>query len=110
VRAGLLSQPEVIQTLNERFVCTTINSFDLLELAKKKDELAGQAARHWSYPVCLMLLNSEGKLITKLNPIKELTDIHPDTDQRPGQRFAPTAENNTRVFLKRVDDYFGKTP
>jgi hypothetical protein len=42
--------------------------------------------------------------------LQELTDVHPDTDLRPGQRHDFSAERNARVFLKHVDEHFGKTP
>ena len=108
MRAGLLSQPEVIQKINERFVCTTITYFDLKELSKGGDKLARKVAPHWSNPVSLMFFTSEGGFLTKLNPVKDFTDVHPDTDLRPGQRYDPSPENNTRLFLRHVDEYFGK--
>ncbi len=110
MRAGLLSQPEVIQKVNETFVSTTMTYFDLSRLAKGGDELAGEAVRHWSNPVSLMFFTPDGRFVTKLTQLEDLTDVHPDTDLRPGQRHDPSPERNVKVFLKHVDEYFGKAP
>jgi hypothetical protein len=67
-------------------------------------------ADHWSSPVTLMFLTPEGRFITKLTPLTDLTDVHPDTSPRPGQRKDPASHlKNTRVFLKHLDQYFGET-
>ncbi|HTU89242.1 MAG TPA: hypothetical protein VMF69_04015 [Gemmataceae bacterium] len=108
MRAGLLSQPEVIEKVNERFVSTTITIFDLGKLAQSGVELARRVHAHWSNPVSLMFLTSDGEFVTLLNPVRELTDAHPDTGLRRGQRHAPGAENNSSVFLECVNRYFGK--
>ena len=110
MRAGLLSQPEVIQTINRRFVATTITAFDLTALRKKGDELARKAAPHWSNPVSLMFFTRDGEFVTLLNPVKDFTDIHPDTDLRPGQRYNPDPGHNTQAFLDHVEKHFGKSP
>jgi hypothetical protein len=110
VRAGLLSQPEVIQRINQQFVSTTITYFDLLELKKKGDAFATKVAPHWSNPVSLMFFTTEGEFITRLNPVHDFTDIHPDTDLRPGQQYNPNPEQNVRRFLAHLDKHFGKKP
>jgi len=110
VRAGLLSQPEVIRKINERFVSTTITVFDLQKLAENGNELARKVRAHWSNPVSLMFLTQEGELVTLLTPLRDLTDLHPDTGLRRGQMHNPNVENNVRVLLKQVDECFGKTP
>lgn len=107
MRAGLLSQPQVIQTINERFVSTTITCLDAVELAKTGDVLAGKVVDHWSYPVTLIFLTSEGRFVTKLDVVKDLNSIHPDTSIRAGQRkHEASLEHNMQVFLKHVNDYF----
>lgn len=110
MRAGLLSQPEVIQRINEKFVITTITYPDLTKIAKTGDELAGKVAEHWTSPVTLLFLTPEGRFITKLSPLAELPDVHPDTSTRPGQRKDPASHlNNARLFLKHLDQHFGET-
>src|SRR5207247_4830234 len=108
--AGLLSQPEVIDTINQRFVSTTITVFDLMELGKKGDELARKVAPNLTGAVNLMFFTSEGKFIAKVNPTEELPDIHPDTSFRPNQKQDASPELNTRIFLQQVERHFGKAP
>ena len=108
MRAGLLSQPEVIQKLNERFVCTTITIFDLWNRAKSGDELAKNVETHWSNPVSLMFFKPNGEFVTLLSPTKELIDVHPDTARRPTQTRCPGPEHNTQLFLKEIEESFGK--
>jgi hypothetical protein len=111
VRAGLLSQPKVIQRINGQFVSTTITFPEMAKLAKAGDELAGKATDHWSPPVTLMFLNPEGGFLSKLDVLKNLTDVHPDTAHRPGQKKDPASlVNNTRVFLEHLDKQFGAVP
>jgi hypothetical protein len=111
VRAGLLSQPQVIRRINGQFVSTTITYPELAKMAKAGDELAGKAADHWSPPVTLMFLTPEGRFVTKLDVLRNLTDVHPDTANRPGQKKDPASlSNNTRVFLEHLDQHFGEAP
>jgi hypothetical protein len=110
MRAGLLSEPQVIQTINDRFVSTTFTYDDVKKRAKTTDELAGAVAAQFLGPVELLFFSPEGRFITKLTSVQDFTDIHPDTDIRPGQRYNRSPERNVRVFLKHVDAYFGKTP
>ena len=58
----------------------------------------------------LATLSHSAVLALELNPVKELPDIHPDTDFRPGQNYCPSPEHNMQIFLSYVDAYFGKTP
>ena len=109
MRAGLLSEPQVIQKIKERFVSTTITYADLKESVKTRDELAREVAAQFLGPVELMFLTPEGRFVTKLTSVQDF-DLHPDTDLRPGQRYNPSPERNMRVFLNHVDKYFGKTP
>jgi hypothetical protein len=110
VRAGLLSQPEVIQAINARFVSTTLTYSELTGFAKSGDELAGIVSANWSSPVSLMFLTPEGRFVSKLSPLKDLTDVHPDTSPRPGQNKSPSAEQNTRIFLSHLAQQFGASP
>lgn len=110
MRAGLLSQPQVIKKINERFVSTTITYYDLQEIEKKGDKLASEIVTNWSNPVTLMFLTPEGRYITKLSVLEQLNSIHPDTTFRPGQKRDANSEENMRLFLKHVDQHFGKAP
>lgn len=110
MRAGLLSQPEVIETVNERFVSTTISLADLMELAKADDVLANVVAFNFTNPVTVMFLSEKGRFISKLTVLDELNDVHPDTTFRPGQRQNASPDRNTQAFLRHVNQYFGKSP
>ncbi len=110
MRAGLLSELDVIHKINERFVSTTITFADLKKIAKKGDELGRAVAAQFLGPVELMFFTPECRFITKLCAVQDFTEIHPDTDIRPGQSYCPSPEHNAQVFLKRVDDFFGDTP
>jgi hypothetical protein len=100
----------VIQTINDRFVCTTITLSELKKIVKSQDDLAMEVAASFFGPVEMIFLSSEGHYVTKLTVVNDLTDIHPDTDIRAGQRRDASPERNMAVFLKRVEDHFGKTP
>jgi hypothetical protein len=110
VRAGLLSQPQVIQRINETFVSTSITYPELAKMVKAGDEFAGKVAAHWFSPVTLIFLTTEGRFITRLSPLAELCEVHPDTSPRPGQMKDPESHlQNTKVFLKHLDEHFGAT-
>jgi hypothetical protein len=101
----------LIQTINERFVSTTVTSLDLMEIVKTRDPFANEVAANFSNPVTLMFLSAEGRFISSLNTSTDLTDIHPDTSLRAGQRLdIASPERNLRVFLKHVEQHFGTTP
>jgi hypothetical protein len=77
-------------------------------MAKTGDELAHTVAEHFLGPVELLFLTSEGRFVTKLTSVQDLTDIHPDTDFRPGMRYDASPERNVRRFLQHVEQHFGK--
>lgn len=109
MRAGLLSQPRVIQRINQQFVSTTISADDLSKLAYFKNELAQKVLRHWETPLVLVFLSPEGELITKLTSLKELNKVHPDTSMRPEapQIHSCTSDTeNAQVFLEHVKKHF----
>lgn len=110
MRAGLLSQPEVIQKVNERFVCTTITVFDLEKLVDNGDELARKVRPRWANPVSLMFLTPNGEFVGLLSPTRDFTDAHPDTGLRRGQTHNTNVETNVQIFTNQIDKYFGKTP
>lgn len=108
MRAGLLSQPQVIRRLNADFVSTSIADRELVKLAKTGDRFAREVFSHWESPVNLMFLTPDGRFISKLSTLKDLTDVHPDTTVRPMQRAdSESALNNMRVFFKHLDEHVG---
>lgn len=109
MRAGLLSQPEVIRRINQKFVSATIPYIELGQLAKSGNALAQEVRRHWQVPLALVFLDSEGHFISKLGSLTDLNEVHPDTTTRPeAPQFhtRDSAANNARVFLKHLNQHF----
>jgi hypothetical protein len=110
LRAGLLSDPEVIRRLNQEFVCTTVIIDDVRRLADKGDELAKQLAAQWTYPLEMMFLRTDGSLISKLNSFKDFPGVHPDVASPPGKERVVMADEHAHVdlFLKHMDEHLRK--
>ena len=108
MRAGLLSDPEVITRLNENFVCTTVIIDDVRKRAEKGDEFARQLVAHWTYPLEMMFLRTDGSLITKLNSFKDFPGVHPDVAAPPGKpRVEVTNDRaHAEMFLKHLAETF----
>lgn len=104
MRAGLLSEPQVIRRINEQFVSTAIIIDDAEELAKSGDPLAETAAEHWEFPLDMMFLSPEGALINKLNSFRDLRDAHPEVGHPPeGRGRAPS---HLEVLMNHLDTHF----
>ena len=110
MRAGLLSDPEVIRRLNESFVCTTIVIDDAKKRAEGGDALAKQLAGQWSYPLEMMFLKTDGTLISKLNSFKDFPGVHPDVAAPPDKNRveSPNGRAHTDAFLKHLAEHFSK--
>ena len=110
MRAGLLSDPEVITRLNKEFVSTSIIIDDLEKLAASGDELAKRLVGQWEYPVELIFLTAGGTLVSKLNSFKDFPGMHPDVSAPPGNRHKKLGDehSHTNIFLNHVARYFGK--
>jgi hypothetical protein len=108
LRAGLLSDPEVIRRLNQQFVCTTVLIDDVKKRADQGDELAKRLAAEWIYPLELMVLRPDGTLVFKLNSFKDFTGVHPDVAAPPGKERVVLPDERAHIdgFLKRLDEHF----
>jgi hypothetical protein len=108
LRAGLLSDPEVISRLNQNFICTTIVIDDVKKRAEKGDELAKQLQAQWTYPLEMMFLRTDGTLISKLNSFKDFPGVHPDVAAPPGKQRVEAAKERAHVemFLKHLAEHF----
>jgi hypothetical protein len=104
LRAGLLSDPEVIAQLNQRFVCTSIIIDDLEKRAAGGDVLAKTMVGQWEYPVEMMFLTRDGKLVSRLNSFQDFPGIHADVSAPPGKRYQAASGERTHaeVFLNRI--------
>jgi hypothetical protein len=110
LRAGLLSDREVINRLNKRFVSTSIIIDDVQKRAESGDELAQRLAAHWEYPLEMMFLTPDGKLVSKLNSFKDFPGVHPDVSAPPKGMHVPVEHERSHIelFLKQVADHFGR--
>ena len=106
MRAGLLSQPEVIDEVNRRFVSTTTIFDDASKLAAKGNGLARTIAKNWNYPVDIMFLTSDGELMGKLNSFEDFPDVHPDVFIAPKALPPGTVKRSHReIFLEHIARY-----
>jgi hypothetical protein len=110
LRAGLLSDREVIDQLSRRFVSTAAIIDDVEKRAQGGDPLAQQLAAHWEYPLELMFLTPTGTVVSKLNSFKDFPGIHPDVAAPPKGGHGRMAHDRAHidVFLKHVADHFTK--
>jgi len=108
LRAGLLSDPEVISKLNTNFVCTTILIDDVRRRADGGDEFAKQLKAQWTYPLEMMFLRTDGSLVSKLNSFKDFPGVHPDVAAPPGKPRIEVANERAHadVFLKHLAEHF----
>lgn len=106
MRAGLLSDHEVIRLVNEKFVSTWVLIDDLKQNADKQPRLADTLLKHWEYPLDLMFLNTHGEFVTKLNTFRDLPNAHPDVghQENPFERHGPS---HTDVFLRHAKRFLG---
>jgi len=110
LRAGLLSDLKVITRLNKDFVSTSIIIDDVEKLAAGGDELAKHCAANWEYPVEMMLLTPDCKVVSKFNSFKDFPGMHPDVSAPPGKRHAARTheQSHSDIFLSRLARAFGK--
>jgi hypothetical protein len=99
----------VIEEINDKFVSTWIIIDDATKLAEAGDPLAKTLVATWEYPVDMMFLTPEGKLVNKLNSYKDFKDVHPDVAAPPG-KFKPgegeAKRPHVQVFLDHVHALF----
>jgi hypothetical protein len=109
LRAGLLSQPEVIRRVNRQFVSTTLSYPDLKKRGEPGDALAKEILRHWQIPLVLVFLTPEGRFITKLSSLDQLNEVHPETTKRneaPQRHSLEGDAHNAHVFLEHLTKHF----
>jgi hypothetical protein len=110
MRAGLLSDPDVINRLNKSFVSTSMIIDDLQKRAEVGDELAKQLAAHWEYPVEMIFLTPACKLVFKLNSVQDFSAPHPDVPRLAKSGTLQVQEegpySDDQVFLKQVALHF----
>jgi hypothetical protein len=100
LRAGLLSDNNVIRLVNENFVCTWALIDDLHSHVGKGIRLANVLARNWEYPLDIMFLKPDGELADKLNSFRDFPNAHIDVGH-PGAHV-PDGPSHSDIFLKRA--------
>jgi hypothetical protein len=110
LRAGLLSDKEVIARLNKGFICTNILIDDLEKRAATGEALAKLLASEWEYPVEMMFVTPALKTVSKLNSFEDFPGMHPDVSAPPGHkhRTMDGEHFHAEVFLKHLASHFGK--
>jgi hypothetical protein len=103
LRAGLLSNPEVIETINRKFVSIWVIYDELITQAADGDRLARVLSVNHEYPLDFMFLTPNGQLITRLTSFKDLPSAHQAVahPQRGGN-------SHFNVFMNRVKKHFGE--
>jgi hypothetical protein len=109
LRAGLLSEPEVIERINKTFVSTSAIIDDVNRLAEKGDPLARQLAAQWEYPVEMVFVSPSARVISKLNSYQDFPHVHPDVSTPPRKDHVKKEDAPTHkaVFLKHLTAHFG---
>jgi hypothetical protein len=108
LRAGLFSNPKIIDLINERFVSTWIVKDELEVLAKKGNKLAQDLDAGLAYPIMdLMFLTPDGRYVNKLNAWQDFLDVHPDVSVPISPRTQrQVVQTDVYVFLDHVAQHF----
>src|SRR5262249_13804327 len=101
--------PEVIRRLNRNFVCTSIIIDDVQKRAETGDELAKQLTTQWEYPLELIFLTPDCRLVSRLNSFKDFPGVHPDVVAPPQTRHVgrDQEQSHSGIFLKHLASHFG---
>ena len=105
MRAGLLSDAAIIRRINDTFISTWILIDRAEQLADQGNSFANTLATNWEYPMDLMFLSPEGRMITKLNSFKHLRNAHSDVGHPPEGRSRDLP--HIEVFLRTLEKHFG---
>ena len=104
MRAGLLSNPQVIEIINEKFVSTWIIIDDVMKkLGEKEPVLATMLLEQHQYPLDFVFLSPKGKMITRLTSFEDLRGA----DSAVGHPRRERHESHVDVFLETVAKNFG---
>jgi hypothetical protein len=104
LRAGLLSEPDVIDRINKTFVATWILVDDAKKRGQAGDKFAATLGRKWEFPLDLMFFNRQGQYVNKLNSFRDLRGAHQDVGHPPDGRGMDPAHQH--VFLNHLKSHF----
>jgi hypothetical protein len=102
LRAGLLSEKEVIRLINENFICTWALVDDVKGHAGKGNRLASVLAANWEYPLDTMFLTPSGEFVAKLNSFRDFPNAHIDVGHP--EPHLPDGPSHSDIFLKRTHE------
>jgi hypothetical protein len=102
LRAGLLSENEVIRMINENYVSTWVLIDDVKSYSGKEQRLAATLASNWEYPLDLMFLTSSGEFFGKLNSFRDFPNAHVDVGH-PGTHL-PDSVAHSEIFLSKAKE------
>jgi len=93
----------VIDTLNERFVCSWIIIDDIMrKLGKTHHELAQRLLDEHEYPLDFFFLDSSAHPVTRLTSFKDLRDAHEAVGHPRREGDLP----HEQVFLGTIEKHF----
>ena len=105
MRAGLLSERDVIALVNERFVSTWVLVDELKKHRENPVPLRDTLAKNWEYPIDIMFLTGDGRFKSKLNSFQHFP-AHKDVGH-PGHPFPANAPTHAEVFFEHLSHFFG---
>ena len=87
---------------------------DVQKRAERGDELAKHLTAHWEYPVEMIFLTPDCKLVFKLNSFQDFHDVHPDVTRlakyedliMPWTQRQEGAPSQEHVFLNQMALHF----
>jgi len=103
MRAGLLSNREIIRLVNENFVSTWVLIDDVKKYVGDQEQFAKTLASHWEYPLDLMFLAANGRFATKLNSFRDFP-AHRDVGH-PLHHLGPFGTSHEDVFLEHARQF-----
>ena len=105
MRAGLLSERDVINLVNKNFVSTWVLIDDLKKYVGAQEQFANTLANHWEYPLDLMFLTADGQFATKLNSFRDFP-AHHDVGH-PRHPFSQFGASHADIFLEQARQFLG---
>lgn len=102
MRAGLLSDSQVIQLLDERFVCSWVVHDEISDPSWSGLPIAHVLDKEHEYPFDFMFFAPDGSFLGKLTSFRHLRGAHPDVAHP--DRGGP---DHKTVLLETIDRLIG---
>lgn len=105
MRAGLLSDPQVIQLLDEHFVCSWVVHHEISDPAWSGLPITRTILEHHEYPFDFMFWAPDGTYLGLVTSFRHLRSAHPDVAHP--QRGGP---DHKAVLLEAIERLVGLAP